>query len=365
VVLGRGRGLESHLNYRIALRVFSAMESRAVLGVPDAYTLPPVPGSAYLKVDAAAPMRFKVASASAPLAPEVAASGPAREIVGPFVAVSPAELDPASDEHDEPSGASDGPSAVSVIVDRLEGAAPRVHQIWLPPLERAVSLDLLLPPLALSAERGLSARGWPGGNLMVPLGLVDRPTEQRRTCWSRTSPARAATWRSSARPRPARARSSGRSCARTRGSAAAVADAVAGLHVTLSSRLAGPEVSVDELRRRAWWTGPELFVVVDDYDLVVTPTANPLLPLLEFLAQARDVGLHLLVARRSGGASRAMFEPLLQRLRDLGTPGLLLSGDRQEGPLLGGCTPMPQPPGRGILVRRREPPRLIQVAWSG
>jgi S-DNA-T family DNA segregation ATPase FtsK/SpoIIIE len=149
------------------------------------------------------------------------------------------------------------------------------------------------------------------------------------------------------------------------GSAPAAAEAVVGLHRTLSSRLPGPEVSVDELRRRAWWTGPEVFVVVDDYDLVVTPTTNPLLPLLEFLAQARDVGLHLLVARRSGGASRAMFEPVLQRLRDLGTPGLLLSGDRQEGPLLGGCAPMPQPPGRGILVRRREAPRLVQVAWSG
>ena len=149
------------------------------------------------------------------------------------------------------------------------------------------------------------------------------------------------------------------------GSAPAAAEAVVGLDGALSSRLPGPEVSVEDLRRRAWWTGPELFVVVDDYDLVVTPTANPLLPLMEFLAQARDVGLHLLVARRSGGASRAMFEPVLQRLRDLGTPGLLLSVARQEGPLLGGVTPMPQPPGRGILVRRREAPRLVQVAWCG
>ncbi len=33
---GRLRGLESHLSYRIGLRTFSAAESRAVLGVPDA-----------------------------------------------------------------------------------------------------------------------------------------------------------------------------------------------------------------------------------------------------------------------------------------------------------------------------------------
>ena len=36
---GRMRGLESHLSYRIALRTFSAAESRAVLGVPDAHRL--------------------------------------------------------------------------------------------------------------------------------------------------------------------------------------------------------------------------------------------------------------------------------------------------------------------------------------
>ena len=41
---GRLRGLESHLSYRIGLRTFCAGESRAVLGVPDAYELPPVPG---------------------------------------------------------------------------------------------------------------------------------------------------------------------------------------------------------------------------------------------------------------------------------------------------------------------------------
>ncbi|HET9255367.1 MAG TPA: type VII secretion protein EccCa, partial [Pseudonocardiaceae bacterium] len=36
---GRLRGLESHLSYRIGLKTFSAGESRAVLGVPDAYEL--------------------------------------------------------------------------------------------------------------------------------------------------------------------------------------------------------------------------------------------------------------------------------------------------------------------------------------
>ena len=46
---GRLRGLETHLSYRIGLRTFSSMESRAVLGVPDAYELPRSPGHGYLQ----------------------------------------------------------------------------------------------------------------------------------------------------------------------------------------------------------------------------------------------------------------------------------------------------------------------------
>ena len=64
-------------------------------------------------------------------------------------------------------------------------------------------------------------------------------------------------------------------------------------------------------------------MLVDDYDLVASGPNNPLLPLLEYLPQARDVGLHLVITRRSGGASRAMFEPIVQRLRELSSPGLV------------------------------------------
>src|SRR6185436_5201799 len=61
----------------------------------------------------------------------------------------------------------------------------------------------------------------------------------------------------------------------------------------MDKRRPGPDVTPEQLRARSWWTGPECFVLVDDYDLVATSGMNPLLPLLEFLAQARDVGLHL------------------------------------------------------------------------
>ncbi|HWB34728.1 MAG TPA: type VII secretion protein EccCb, partial [Rugosimonospora sp.] len=130
----------------------------------------------------------------------------------------------------------------------------------------------------------------------------------------------------------------------------------------LRRRLPGPDVTPQQLRDRSWWTGPECFLLVDDYDLVAGGLSNPLSGLLDFLPQARDVGLHLVLARRTGGASRALYEPVLQRLRELGSPGVLLSGDRDEGVLLGDVRPRPFPPGRGVLVNRRSGTHLLQLA---
>ena len=76
-------------------------------------------------------------------------------------------------------------------------------------------------------------------------------------------------------------------------------------------------------------------MLVDDYDLVAAGPTNPLQPLLEYLPQARDIGLHLVITRRSGGAGRALYDPVIQRLRELSSPGLMMSGAEDEGALLG------------------------------
>jgi DNA segregation ATPase FtsK/SpoIIIE, S-DNA-T family len=132
----------------------------------------------------------------------------------------------------------------------------------------------------------------------------------------------------------------------------------------LRSRLPGPDATPHQLRRRSWWSGAEVFVVVDDYDLVATPQGSPLAVLQPLLAQAGDVGLHLVVARRSGGASRALFEPVIQALRDLAMPGVLLSGRREEGPLIGSVRPEPAVPGRARLVTRDRGTQVVQLAWT-
>jgi S-DNA-T family DNA segregation ATPase FtsK/SpoIIIE len=112
------------------------------------------------------------------------------------------------------------------------------------------------------------------------------------------------------------------------------------------------------------WQGPRYVVLFDDYDLVAGPTGGPLAPLLDVLAVGGDVGLHVVLARRVGGSARGAYEAVFGRLRELGSPGVLLSGDPGEGPLLGGAKAQPQPAGRGLLVRRGERPVLIQTAFS-
>ncbi len=144
----------------------------------------------------------------------------------------------------------------------------------------------------------------------------------------------------------------------------ATIDMVGNLAEAMRRRLPGPEVTNEQLRDHSWWKGPQLFVLIDDYEMVAVPGRNPLAPLLEYLAQARDIGLHLVVARGSGGAGRGLFEPVLQRLRELGSPGLVMSGSRDEGPLLGTVKPSAQPAGRGVLVHRRSGQVQAQVAWT-
>ncbi|MGH3888651.1 MAG: type VII secretion protein EccCa [Pseudonocardiaceae bacterium] len=719
---GKLRGLDSHLSYRIGLKTFSAGESRAVLGVPDAYELPPVPGSGYLKFDTASMERFKAAYVSGPyrvgggaalgssVLAGAAAAGPVavtsdcrpRLFVPDYVDLPPAPELPGRHEVVDPTpvaglpappaGNVTEPSVLDIVVARLRGQGPPAHEVWLPPLDQPPSLDQLLPPLSDTEDRGLSPVGFFGnGRLAVPVGIVDKPYEQRRDqLWAdlsgaaghavvtggpqsgkstllrsmlmslalthtaeevqffgidfgggtlasldglphsggvagRAEPdtvrriiaevtgllaAREQRFRALGidsmadfRDRKQRGQSAGQTeqlredpfgdvflvidgwhnfrqefdatdlemrivnlanlglsygvhvmigatrwaeirpalkdllgtrfelrlgdpgesdidrrvainvpqgrpgrgmsreklhflaalpridaVTSAQDAGAGVADAVARIrdgwhgrcaprvrllperigyeqlpaavaqqpHLipigineaelapvyldfaaephflcfadgesgktnllrtiargivdhyppdqarivmvdyrrtmlgfleseqvigygmaadvlapiigdvqrSMRRRLPGAAVTQQQLRDRSWWSGPELYVLVDDYDLVVTQGGpNPLTPLLEFLAQAKDVGLHLIVARRCGGAGRALFEPVIARLRELSTPGIVMSGSPDEGPLLGNVKPSAMPPGRGTLVGRKAGQQLIQVAW--
>ncbi|MEZ5093319.1 type VII secretion protein EccCa [Nocardioides sp.] len=673
---GRLRGLESHLSYRVGLRTFSAAESRAVLGVPDAYELPPVPGLGYLKPDPSTLVRFKAAYVSGPPAgPRRVRRDTSGHLQGilPFsiAPVRAAEVPEAEPRPEANRESAEQASLLDLAVARMVGRGPAAHQVWLPPLEVPDTLDELMPDLVTDPDRGLVSPHWRQyGGLVVPLGTVDRPREQRRDVLTvdlsgaaghvavvggprsgkstllrtlvgglalTTTPAEsqffvldfgggtfaplaglphvsgigtrsepdvvrrilaevsgivdrreryfraqgidsietyrarraegraddgwgdvflvidgwatlradfddlemelqqlatrgltfgvhvvagAARWadfRAAMRDvfgtrlelrlgdpmdseidrrvaalvpagRPGRGLMGGklhflaalprvdgdpssgsvgagvddlvsriadawtgpagpklrllperisldavRDQAATRQlapgqlllgvnerelapvgvdpdlephllvfgdgrsgksallrtyvrevmrsrpakaaqivvvdyrrsllgevpddyqlhyltSAAQATPALRELATYLENRLPGPDVTPEQLRQRSWWTGAEVFVVVDDYDLVATAQGSPVQALQPLMAQARDVGLHLAVARRAGGASRALYEPVLQSMRDLAMPGVLLSGSPEEGPLL--------------ATSSRRPPRPAAAGWS-
>ncbi|MFF3379118.1 type VII secretion protein EccCb [Streptomyces sp. NPDC002680] len=141
------------------------------------------------------------------------------------------------------------------------------------------------------------------------------------------------------------------------------AEVVKELATVLEARMPGPDVTAEQLRARSWYQGKDVYLLVDDYDLVSSSSGNPLAPLMDYLPFARDLGLHIVLARSSGGASRSQYEPFVTRLKELGAQGLLLSGDPTEGFLLGTVKPSHQPPGRGTLVTRKST-HGVQLAYT-
>ncbi|MEW1773097.1 type VII secretion protein EccCa [Streptomyces sp. NPDC086777] len=197
--------VEGHLSYRLALRTFSSMESRSVIGTSSAYELPSAPGNGYLKVDTTNLVRFKAAyvSGPAPAAPgPEETSGPqgvVREVTafglerhgppaGSHEAAAAARLVSLAEENlrDQDTGAEEeteggGDSLLEVFVGRLEDSGPPARQVWLSPLSESPGLDQLLPGIVPDPERGMGAADpRVQGALRVPLGMVDRPFEQLR-----------------------------------------------------------------------------------------------------------------------------------------------------------------------------------------
>ncbi len=138
-------------------------------------------------------------------------------------------------------------------------------------------------------------------------------------------------------------------------------EVVGGLAEGLKKRVPGSDVTPEQLRDRSWWQGPEIYLLVDDYDLVATSRGNPLATLLDFLPHARGMGLHVFVTRQAGGAGRAVIEPVLGRMKELNFPAVLLSVPKDELPIWG-VKPARRPKGRGLLMHRRLGNVPVQLA---
>jgi S-DNA-T family DNA segregation ATPase FtsK/SpoIIIE len=151
---GRLRGLESHLGFRIALRTFTAAESRAVLGGSQAHELPRRPGAGFLRTSPEELVRFQAELVSQPCR---------RAETDRVVPLTAAPVVGSLREVEEPP-----------LLDRAVAAARtqagpgrRARQIWLPPLTSSPRLADLLTDVPGS------------GPARLPVGLVDRPRQQR------------------------------------------------------------------------------------------------------------------------------------------------------------------------------------------
>ncbi|MGH3647893.1 MAG: type VII secretion protein EccCa, partial [Micromonosporaceae bacterium] len=186
---GRLRGLDTHLSYRVGLRTFSAMESRVVLGVPDAYELPRAPGHGYMKFGTEALVRFRAAYVSG----AYRKSAKAERHVGSddsdlvldysthYHAPKVTEEKKKQEVQVEEDADILKETLLDVLVGKLEGKGVPAHQVWLPPLAEPPTMDQLLPPLTSDPHRGLTVSN-PDlhGALQAVGGIVDKPFEQRR-----------------------------------------------------------------------------------------------------------------------------------------------------------------------------------------
>ncbi|PPB49542.1 type VII secretion protein EccC [Arthrobacter pityocampae] len=109
---------------------------------------------------------------------------------------------------------------------------------------------------------------------------------------------------------------------------------------------------------------PRIVLVIDDYDILTAGGSSPLARLAPYLPLAAEIGLHAVLTRRVRGSSRGLYEAFSSSLRDSGTAALVLSGDRGEGPLVGGVRARALPPGRGQLVQAGRPVQTVQLLWN-
>ena len=105
---------------------------------------------------------------------------------------------------------------------------------------------------------------------------------------------------------------------------------------------------------------PHIVVLIDDYDALGSG-AGPFQALMPFIPMGNEIGLSVVLTRRMTGAGRAMYDPLVNSMRDSGATGFMLSGDRAEGMLLGNQRPRALPVGRAMLLRPGQPVRTVQI----
>lgn len=133
------------------------------------------------------------------------------------------------------------------------------------------------------------------------------------------------------------------------------------LAAVLAGREPPPGLSAEELLSRSWWSGPEIFLIVDDIQQLPPGFDSPLHKAVPFVNRAADVGLHVIVTRTFGGWSSAGSDPMLRALHQANAPLLVMDADPDEGFIRGKMKGGPLPRGRGLLMAE-DTGVFVQVA---
>lgn len=112
------------------------------------------------------------------------------------------------------------------------------------------------------------------------------------------------------------------------------------------------------------WTGPHIFLIMDDADRLPGGMSSPLGTLGPMAGMAADVGLRIIYARAFGGWASGYMnsDPILTEMRNRNGPLLVMDSDREEGPVRGRWYGHHMPPGRGYLMTKGESGLYVQVA---
>jgi S-DNA-T family DNA segregation ATPase FtsK/SpoIIIE len=138
---------------------------------------------------------------------------------------------------------------------------------------------------------------------------------------------------------------------------------IASLCELLEKRQPPPTATQHEMLTRKFWTGREIFVVVDD--ATVWPTAdNPLARLAPFVEQADQLGLHIIAAAdiRQWGFQSAGSSVLGRVVGSL-PPIVILDGRRDQGAIISGVFAEPQRPGKAIYATASGTDGVL-IGWS-
>jgi type VII secretion protein EccCa/type VII secretion protein EccCb len=133
------------------------------------------------------------------------------------------------------------------------------------------------------------------------------------------------------------------------------------LAAVLAGRQPPPGLSAEELLSRSWWSGPEIFLIVDDIQQLPPGFDSPLHQVAPWVTRAADVGLHVVVTRSFGGWSSAGSDPILRALAQANSPLLVMDADPDEGFIRGKMKGGPLPRGRGLLMAE-DTGVFVQVA---